>query len=130
MIGRITDRATFLDLARASVVRRGSVRLRFVPDDGSTRPSRRDEQGLARVAFAIGKHVGNAVMRNRVRRRLRAALVEVDRHRIGGLPAGAYLLGADRSVADLPFPVLVQVTNDAVEAACVRSVDASGGRRP
>jgi ribonuclease P protein component len=44
-----------------------------------------------RVAYAIGRKVGPAVVRNRVRRRLREAVRELDRT-TGGLGCGAYLV--------------------------------------
>jgi len=44
-----------------------------------------------RVAFAIGRSVGNAVTRNRLRRRLRALCHE---HRSEFAPGHAYLIGA------------------------------------
>jgi ribonuclease P protein component len=43
-----------------------------------------------RIAFAIGRRLGTAVARNRLRRRVRALLVS----RAGELPAGLYLVGA------------------------------------
>jgi ribonuclease P protein component len=43
-----------------------------------------------RVAYAVGKRVGKAVVRNRLRRRLRAAV-----DGIAGLAPGAYLVAAD-----------------------------------
>lgn len=56
------------------------------------------------MAFAIGRKVGPAVVRNRVRRRLRALLAE--RRRTGHLAGGAYLVivrpaAADRSQGEL-----------------------------
>jgi ribonuclease P protein component len=50
------------------------------------------------LAFAINKQVGNAVVRNRIRRRLR----EVARHRLA-LPAGLYLVRAKHEAASLGF---------------------------
>ena len=44
-----------------------------------------------KVAFAIGRPVGTAVTRNRVRRRLKAVL------RDSSVPAGLLLVGADRA---------------------------------
>lgn len=53
-----------------------------------------------RVSFAIGRHVGPAVVRNRVRRRLRAL--------VSGrvLPPGAYLIGARPGAAGASFAAL------------------------
>ena len=55
------------------------------------------------MAYAIGRRFGNAVERNRARRRLRAAIA-LDAALL--LPGGAYLVSADRSVMTLPFPTL------------------------
>lgn len=52
----------------------------------------------ARVAFAIGRAHGSAVDRNRLRRRLRAALRE--QASIGALAPGWYLLGIERSMSE------------------------------
>jgi ribonuclease P protein component len=49
-----------------------------------------------RIAFAIGRNVGNAVVRNRIRRRLRVLL------RASSLPVGDYLFGAPTSAATMP----------------------------
>lgn len=45
-----------------------------------------------RVAFALGRALGTAVVRNRVRRRLRAMLQQAAS--AGQLPPGMYLFGA------------------------------------
>lgn len=45
-----------------------------------------------RVAYAIGKAVGSAVTRNRLRRRIRAVLSGLAGTGEGGLPPGAYLV--------------------------------------
>lgn len=47
--------------------------------------------GDVRFAYAIGRKVGPAVVRNRLRRRLRAAARDLD-VATGGLPTGAYLV--------------------------------------
>src|SRR2546427_2295765 len=64
LIWRVRDRATFAVLARAERHARGPVTIRFVPGESEAPP---------RVAYAVGG-VGNAVVRNRLRRRLRAAV--------------------------------------------------------
>lgn len=50
-----------------------------------------------RVAYAIPKAVGGAVVRNRLRRRLRPMTAEL----APTLPAGAYLVGARPAAVDL-----------------------------
>jgi ribonuclease P protein component len=50
-----------------------------------------------RVAYALGRAVGGAVVRNRLRRQLRHAVADEERR--GGLPAGWYLIGAGPSAA-------------------------------
>jgi len=67
-----------------------------------------------RAAYAIGKKVGNAVVRNRVRRRLRSILTELDRNALTGLPAGTYLVSAREGIADVTFDEL----RGHVSAAC------------
>lgn len=67
-----------------------TVRHAPVPD--------RDE---CRVAFAIGRRTGTAVVRNRIRRRLRAALTELAQR--DAVPAGAVVVTAGPSVAAAPF---------------------------
>jgi ribonuclease P protein component len=54
----------------------------------------------SRAAFAIGRSVGNAVVRNRVRRRMREIL------RVCSLPAGDFLFGISPAGAGLPFDQL------------------------
>lgn len=55
-----------------------------------------DASAPPRVAYAIGRRVGGAVVRNRLRRRLRAVVAEV-------APApGDYLIGVTAAAADLP----------------------------
>jgi len=51
----------------------------------------------AQVAFAINRAVGNAVTRNRLRRRLRAVIAELD------LNAGLYLIGCRPTASELTF---------------------------
>ncbi|MBM9459936.1 ribonuclease P protein component [Nocardioides sp. zg-536] len=52
------------------------------------RTSGRGAGGSARVGFVVSKAVGTAVVRNRVKRRLRHAM----RERVAGLPVGATLV--------------------------------------
>jgi ribonuclease P protein component len=59
------------------------------------------ESGEARVGLVVGRRVGNAVERNRAKRRLRAALAQV------ALPAGNdHVVIASRDVVSVPFGTL------------------------
>ena len=79
-VWRITDRATF-DALRQSAerARRGVISV--------TCTDRTVAGGQPRVAFAISRRVGPAVVRNRIRRRLRDELQRLT------LRPGAYLIG-------------------------------------
>lgn len=105
LIGRIRDRGTFDALRREGRrARRGPVTVMFLPGaDGSG----------ARVAYSVGRHVGSAVARNRVRRRLRAVVRELD-SRARGLAAGAYLVIAGAQAADAGYAEL----RGSLTAAC------------
>jgi ribonuclease P protein component len=58
----------------------------------------------ARVAYAVPRKVGTAVVRNRIRRRLRAMITDLDRD--GRLDAGLYLVGVRPEAADLDAATL------------------------
>jgi ribonuclease P protein component len=106
---RITDRSTFVALRREGRrTRRGPLTLTWL------RPQPGAPATPPRAGFAVGKSSGNAVVRNRIRRRLRAALRELQRSE--GLPAGAYLLGAGPEMAHLPWSEVVSTVRDAVAA--------------
>lgn len=80
------------------------VTVTFVPGDDGAPP---------RVAYAVGRGVGGAVVRNRLRRRLRAVMTELG-PRLG---PGAYLVGAAPEAATVPFGALREMVSEAVEAA-------------
>lgn len=89
MIGRVRTRDDFERL------RRHGRRVRIEPFwcsyliDSSAKS--------AHVAFAISRAVGNAVTRNRLRRRLRAIVGALD------LPVGVYLIGCRPVASELSF---------------------------
>jgi ribonuclease P protein component len=95
LIWRVRDRATFAVLARAERRARGPVTIRFVPGESEAPP---------RVAYAVGG-VGNAIVRNRLRRRLRAAVAGAEAELAAG---GAYLVSARREALTMPFDALVE----------------------
>jgi ribonuclease P protein component len=102
-VGRLRGRRAFADLAqRGRTVRSGPLRVRYL-----AAPSDVDD-GAARVGYAIGKKAGGAVERNRIRRRLRAAVSTATTP----LTSGFYLISADPAIADAAFADLV----DAVES--------------
>jgi ribonuclease P protein component len=82
LIWRVRDRASFRALATGRRHRRGVLTMTRIPGREGDPP---------RVAFAVGRPVGNAVARNRVRRRLRS-LIRAHRDELAG--GHDYLLGA------------------------------------
>jgi ribonuclease P protein component len=103
-VWRVRDRATFLALhSSRRRVRRGSITVTFAPG-APTDPTQ--------VAYAIGRKVGGAVVRNRLRRRLRAIVAELE----SALAPGAYLLGATAEAAGLSFGELRVVVSEAMQA--------------
>jgi len=89
LIGRIHTRDDFQRL------RRHGRRVRIEPFWCSHLPDPTSDTTL--VAFAINRTVGNAVVRNRLRRRLRAVLAELD------LASGLYLIGCRPTAIELTF---------------------------
>lgn len=65
--------------------------------------------GTPRVAFAIGRAVGPAVVRNRMRRRIREVL------RASVLPSGSYLVGARPTASTLDRQALRREVDVLVE---------------
>jgi ribonuclease P protein component len=62
------------------------------------------------VAFAIGRAIGTAVVRNRLRRRLRRLFVE----HVFDLRPGTYLIGAAPAAADLDYGDLRRILSTAL----------------
>jgi len=87
--------------------RRGPVRAAFVPVPSGP------GDALAQVGYVIGRRCGNAVTRNRLRRRLRAAVREV----ATDVPPGAYLLGTGPDSGTIAYADLVVSVRQAMAAA-------------
>lgn len=103
VIWRIRDRATFEALRRSGRrARRGPVTVTYAAG-GAPHP---------RVAYAVGKRAGKAVVRNRLRRRLRSAVAGV-----AGLEPGAYLVAADPGASGLSYEDLRTQVAAAMTAA-------------
>jgi ribonuclease P protein component len=115
-VWRVRDRASFEALAATDRRgRSGPLRVADVATPGT---------GPPRVAYAINRRAGDAVVRNRIRRRLRAVLSGAE----VSLPPGTYLVAASRSASHLPYPALA----DHLERALVMAAQPpkSGVSRP
>ncbi len=94
LIWRIRERSAFTRLAREGKrTRAGVLWCTYIHDPIATPP---------RVAYALGRAIGPAVVRNRLRRQLQALLAG------SSLPPGLYLIGAQpvaaqRSQSELAF---------------------------
>lgn len=75
---------------------------------------------MPRVAYALSRRTGNAVARNRVRRRIRGALQSLP----GPLAPGLYLFSSGPAAATLPFDAL----RAHVAGACAAAT--AGARQP
>ncbi|WP_311032477.1 ribonuclease P protein component [Mesorhizobium koreense] len=93
--GRLRKRAEFLAV-RQGEKRRGRLFLLEVLERG--------DGGEPRVGFTVTKKVGNAVTRNRIRRRLKEA---VRTHAAGDTADGNdYVIVGRRDILDVPFGAL------------------------
>ena len=91
MIHRIRGRDAFRRLARdGQRIRRPALWCTWCPDPSTSTTS---------VAFALGRALGPAVTRNRLRRRLRAILRELE----PSLPGGQLVIGANPQAVELTF---------------------------
>ncbi|MBW3615247.1 MAG: ribonuclease P protein component [Actinobacteria bacterium] len=99
---RVRERCTFATL------RSSRCRARSGPLWIAWAPAAADEP--PRLAFAIGRRVGGAVVRNRLRRQLRAAFADA-------CPGpGAYLMGVGPEAARLSFGELGVLVRTALHA--------------
>jgi ribonuclease P protein component len=94
-LGRVRSRSSFTALRQhGRRARSGALRVVFVPVTST------DDADGPRVAFAISRSVGGAVVRNRIRRRLRAACAD-----LRPIP-GLYLLTATPAAATCGYAEL------------------------
>jgi ribonuclease P protein component len=84
LIWRIRDRTTFESIrVEGKTVRAGGVSVRYVLSESDDPP---------RVAFAVPRSVGSAVLRNRLRRQARAGIAAMAERTDAGLGGGAFLV--------------------------------------
>jgi ribonuclease P protein component len=104
-VDRLRSRRSFEAVRRgASRGRSGPLTVSYLASSSSVRPQ---------VAYAIGRQVGGAVDRNRLRRRLRAIVAE----QAAFLPAGAYVVRASSDGGVWGFEELKVAMSQAVEKA-------------
>lgn len=119
-LGRLKRRAEFQRVSRG---RRRAFEAFTL--QGAERPAEEAADDAPRVGFTVTKKVGNSVVRNRIRRRLKAALAGA-----GPLEARAgsdYVLVARREALVRPFAALVDDVRQAFRAIGRNDRD---GRRP
>jgi ribonuclease P protein component len=97
------SRTQLAKLRACAAKRSGPIAVSWIP-----LPTRQEKL----VAFAISKRVGNAVVRTKLRRRLREA-ARLD----PTLPAGGYLVRAQPKAAFLPYSVLAEHLHRAASLA-------------
>lgn len=116
--GRIRRRSSFRALARPDGrAVRGPISVAYsLVDEGF---------GAPLVAYAVGRRVGSAVVRNRVRRRLRAAVRDV----APTLPAGSYLVRVSTPAVALAYEELSELLRTAALEAAGRGERVPAGAR-
>ena len=111
LIWRITDRSTFSALRRSRHRARSStMTLTWLPSPTDDPP---------RVGFAVGRRVGNAVIRNRMKRRLRA----VFREEADDLRPGAYFVDVRPAAVELDASSLRAEVHTLVAEATATTVE-------
>jgi len=122
VVDRLKNRSDFLRAARGVRRAEGGVTLETC---STPTPDRRE--GHLRVGFTASRKVGNAVVRNRARRRLRAVASQI--LPLLGRPGHDYVLVARGSTVGRPFEGLLSDITRALNAAH-RKLDASAGEPP
>jgi len=101
-VWRVRDAASFRALRRHGRRHRaGPLTVTWLPGPEGEPP---------RLAFGIPRAVGTAVVRNRLRRRLRAVFAEL----AARVPPGTYLIGADPAAATLDYGELRRTVSTAL----------------
>jgi ribonuclease P protein component len=103
---RLTRRSEFLAAAKGRRFHTDLLSIQRIE-----RPAGPGEAAPARFGLTVTRKVGTATERNRIRRRLRAAL------RTGAADGRAnhdYVIVARRDVLGAPFPALVETIGDAI----------------
>ena len=125
-ISRITDRASFARLGTSAIrARSGPLGFRYLVES---------ELESLRVGYAIGRPVGTAVARNRIRRRLRAILHQAslpnqgDNARVAEtsrLEPGVLLINVRPQACALTFAELEHATHLGLHRILALAIDGS-----
>ena len=115
----LKKRADFLRAARGIRRVEGAITLETCPT-----PEPEALQGRLRVGFTASKKIGNAVARNRAKRRLRAAASQL--LPLLGRAGHDYVLVARGTTVARPFPALLSDITTALKAAH-KKLDAKAG---
>ena len=116
---RLKTRADFLRAARGIRRVEGAVTLETCPT-----PKLQAASGTVRVGFTASRKIGNAVIRNRAKRRLRAAASQL--LPLLGRGGHDYVLVARGTTVARPFPALLSDITMALKAAHLK-LDAKAG---
>jgi ribonuclease P protein component len=118
-VDRLKKRADFLRAARGIRRVEGAVTL-----ETCATPAAEAAPGHLRIGFTASKKIGNAVTRNRAKRRLRAAASQL--LPLLGRPGHDYVLVARGTAVTRPFPALLSDIATALKSAH-RKLDATAG---
>ena len=119
MIERLSGRRTFDELhARGVRTGRGPVRLL----------SCTDRSPRIRIGYAIPRTVGSAVARNRLKRRLRAVMAELDNE--GSLAGGEYLVRVSAPFTDWSHAKLRTTMATLMQRSAVSATESPREDRP
>jgi len=107
LIGRLHYERDFKNLRiNGKTAKRGFLSVVFSPSDSSS--------GGIRVAFAVGRSVGGAVVRNRIKRRLREALAKmITKNKL--VPNGDYLIRVFPEAKNKTFICLAENLENVIE---------------
>jgi ribonuclease P protein component len=120
---RLTKRKDYVQVARGARTPRSGFLLQTI----ERRPVEGEAAGPARFGFTVTKKIGNAVVRNRIRRRLKEA-VRLE-GALAAKPGTDYVLVGRRPALDQPFADLVADVVGAVKSASKPKAGSEGSRK-